>query len=150
MRSRSARVARTVPGRAQARTPKYIAVGEYQTSTSVESSAGCSSGGAAPRLLVEPPVDGDRRLEARRRDVELAPPAVVHRGRGIAAGQEGEEQWRDHAWRLGRGHSREAGRIPRYGQTTLAEICAGWTRCTMGWIGELNHGGHGGLLVQQS
>ena len=46
MRSRSASVACTVPAGAEARMPKWIAVGEYQTSTSVASSAGAPSTGA--------------------------------------------------------------------------------------------------------
>ena len=46
MRSRSASVARTVPGGAEARTPKCIAVGEYHTSTSVARSAAPPSTGA--------------------------------------------------------------------------------------------------------
>ena len=45
IRSRSARVACTAPCASQARMPKWIAVGEYQTSTSVESAAGTPSEG---------------------------------------------------------------------------------------------------------
>ena len=46
MRSRSASVARTEPAGAVARMPKCIAVGEYQTNTSVALSAGSPSTGA--------------------------------------------------------------------------------------------------------
>ena len=43
--SRSARVACTAPCASNARTPKWIALAEYQTSTSVESAAGTPSTG---------------------------------------------------------------------------------------------------------
>jgi NAD(P)-dependent dehydrogenase (short-subunit alcohol dehydrogenase family) len=46
MRSRSASVAATVPGSAYALMPKWMASGEYQTRTSVESGAGRPSAGA--------------------------------------------------------------------------------------------------------
>jgi len=46
MRSRSASVAATVPGSAYARMPKWMASGEYQTRTSVESGADRPSAGA--------------------------------------------------------------------------------------------------------
>ena len=45
MRSRSASVARTVPGGAKARMPTYKASGAYQTRTSMESCAGRPSTG---------------------------------------------------------------------------------------------------------
>ena len=45
MRSRSASVACTAPCASNARMPKWMAVGEYQTSTSVESAAGMPSVG---------------------------------------------------------------------------------------------------------
>jgi len=60
IRSRSASVARTAPTASHARTPRWSAVGEYQTSTSVESVAATRSTG----LYCEKPVRIAARLQA--------------------------------------------------------------------------------------